>query len=403
VELLMMEINIQNIRLFRLYAHHLDKQREKKRIPEIVGACGMQNTPPGAWETALFNRISDCGLSDMNELLHHQKTLLQAWSFRGAPVVFPAGESDAFLSALVPRGGEEWIYTRGIAGALDFLGMSFDDVLDKLTRIMPLLDDRTIESKSELDRAAAEWMLPLLPVEKRDLWNSPSMYGTPDKKTVGGAAVSFLLRPCAFLGLVVFGERVGVSPTFTSYKGWLGHPLNPGEDAAGKLTRKFLHCYGPATSDAFASWLGCSGKQARRMWKSISNEMEPVKTFDGKSAFILSEDRDLLRSPPALHRELLLLGGHDPYLDQRDRHILLDDNALRKKVWQSVSNPGAVLRRGEIIGIWTAKKKGKGMEVHMTLWYNGVAAKQELYDLAEEYAAFQQRKLLSVRIDEAAR
>jgi hypothetical protein len=392
----MMEVNIQNIRLFRLYTHHLDKQRKKKHIPEITGACGMQNTPPGAWETALFNRVSDCSLSDMNDLLYSKKSLLQAWSFRGAPVVFPVGESDAFLSALVPQGDEEWIYTRGITGALDFLQMSFDELLDKLKQTMPLLNDKTIESKSGLDQTIAEWMSPLLPIEKRDLWNSPSMYGTPDKQTVGGAAVSFLLRPCAFLGLVVFGERIGVSPAFTSCMGWLGHPLNPGEDAVGKLARKFLHCYAPATSDAFASWLGCSGKQARRMWKSISDEMEPVKTFDGKSAFVLSEDKDLLCSPPSLQRELLLLGGHDPYLDQRDRHILLDNKMLQKKVWQLAANPGVILLRGEIIGVWTTKKKRQGLEVNMTLWDDGSFAKQELHSLAEEYATFRQQKLLKV-------
>jgi hypothetical protein len=126
---------------------------------------------------------------------------------------------------------------------------------------------------------------------------------------------------CAFLGLVVFGERVGVSPAFTSYTGWLGHPLNPGEDAVGKLVRKFLHCYGPATADAFASWLGCSGKQARR---------------------------------------------------------------------------------GSIIGIWTAPKKGRGIEVNMSLWNSASSLKQELHDLAEEYAAFRQQRLLNIRIAEVA-
>ncbi|HMT20225.1 MAG TPA: winged helix DNA-binding domain-containing protein [Promineifilum sp.] len=393
-----MEISARNIRLFRLSTHHLDKRREKESISEIAGACGMQNTPPGAWETALFNRVSDCSLSDMSELLYSKKSLLQAWSFRGAPVVFPVEESDAFLSALVPQGDEDWIYTRGITGALDFLQMSFDGLLDKLKQAMPLLNDKTIASKSDLDQTIAEWMLPLLPIEKRDLWNSPSMYGAPDKQTVGGAAVSFLLRPCAFLGLVVFGERVGVSPAFTSYMSWLGHPLNPGEDAAGKLVRKFLHCYGPTTSDAFARWLGCSEKQARRMWKSASDEMEPVTTFDGKRAFVLSEDKDLLHSPPSLQRELLLLGGHDPYLDQRDRHILLEDKMLQKKVWKSVSNPGVILQRGEIIGIWTAQKKGRGMEVNMTLWSDMSFAKQELYNLAEEYAAFRQQKLLKLEL-----
>lgn len=392
----MVEVTAEQIRLFRLSAHHLNRRYGEESIHEIAGACGMQNTPPGAWETALFNRVSGCRLSDMGALLQTSKTLLQAWSFRGAPVVFPTEESDVFLSALVSRPGEDWIYTRGITGALEFMQMSFDDLLEMQKQVLPLLNDKTIKSKSELDRTIAEWMLPLIPAEKQDLWNSPSMYGAPDKQTVGGATVSFLLRPCAFLGLVVFGERIGTSPTFTSYEGWLGHPLHSSGNAVAKLVRKFLHCYGPTTTDAFANWLGCSGKQARRMWGAVSDEIEAVKMYDGKKAFILSADKALLCSPPSAQRDILLLGGHDPYLDQRDRHVLLNGKALQKTVWQTISNPGAVLQRGEIIGVWNAKKKSKGIDIKITLWNETAAVKQALYNLAEEYAAFRQQKLLAL-------
>lgn len=355
----------------------------------------MQNTPPGAWETALFNRVADCDLSDMNDLLYSKKSLLQAWSFRGAPVVFPAKESHAFLSALVPESEEEWIYTHGIVGALDFLGMSFDDLLDKLKQTMPLLDGKTVKSKETLDQTLAEQILSLIPDEKHGLWNSPSMYGA--RQTVGGAAVSFLLRPCAFMGLVVFGERVGVSPTFTSYKNWLGNTFEPDKDAVSELTRKFLHCYGPATVDMYAKWLGCTGKQAKRMWKSIADEMEPVSASNNKS-FILSSDRDLLDDPPSPQNDLLLLGGYDPYLDQRDRDILLEDKTLQKSVWKTTTNPGAIVWRGKIIGIWTPKKARNGMEIKMTVWDDVPGAKKKLRDLAEKYSFFRQQKLIGVNL-----
>jgi hypothetical protein len=199
------------------------------------------------------------------------------------------------------------------------------------------------------------------------------------------------------LGLVVFGERTGASPTFTSYKGWLGQPLKSDKDSAKRLVRKYLHCYGPATSEDFMDWLGFSKKQAHRLWESVSDEVELVKLF-GKEAFILSEDRDLLCSPHSPQRELLLLGGHDPYLDQRDRHILLSDKSLHKQVWKTITNPGAIVWHGEIIGIWTSKKKSKGIEIKMTLWKNAHDVKRELHDLAEEYAAFRQQKLMSVEL-----
>ena len=74
----------------------------------------------------MFNRAPACRREDAERLLYGEKTLVQAWSLRGAPVVFPAAESAAFLSALVPAKGEPWAYTKGIGLALDALGMEFD-------------------------------------------------------------------------------------------------------------------------------------------------------------------------------------------------------------------------------------------------------------------------------------
>lgn len=393
----MAELSIKQIRNFRLHSHYLDMEYSHSHIVRVVGACGMQNTPPGAWETALYNRVPRCSLSEMEHLLYKDKLLLQAWSFRGTPVVFPVCESDVFLSSLIPAGDESWIYTKGIGLALDSLQMTLDELFVSLKQVIPQLDDTILVSKTQLDQTLAQWMLPLLPVEKRGLWNQPSMYGNPDKQTVGGAVVSFLLRPCAYSGLVVFGERKGISPSFTSFKNWTGHALSAGDDAGRKIVRKYLHCYGPATVDTFVCWLGCSGQQGRRLWKSISEETEPV-IVSGKKAFILSKDREQLFSPPSFQRELLLLGGHDPYLDQRDRLILQPDKSLHKKIWKLVSNPGVVVYQGEAIGIWTSKKKGKGIEIKVSLW-NACNQQKKLRDLAERYTVFRQEKLIGIEIE----
>ncbi|RGZ01466.1 winged helix DNA-binding domain-containing protein [Clostridium sp. AM58-1XD] len=396
----MNEPGIEKIRSFRLHSHHLDSVCQNNNIMEIAGACGLQNSPPGAWETALYNRVPGCSLAEMEYLLYEEKSLLQAWSLRGVPIVFPTQESGVFLAALAAEKDEPWIYTQGISLALDFLHMDFDDLLILLEQVIPQLDEQMIVSKSSLDQVLAEWMLPLLPLEKRGLWNQPSMYGNPDVQTVGGAVVSFMLRPCAFQGLVVFGERKGVSPSFTSYRGWTGCTFNESrtksEKLVQKLVRKYLHCYGPATVDTFISWLGCSGKQGRRMWNTVSEEIEAV-TVNGKKAFILSADRERLFSPASFDRELLLLGGHDPFLDQRDRMVLQPDRSRQRQIWKFTANPGAVLYRGEIIGIWTNKKKGRGMEVNMTLWTD-LPDEPKLIGLAEEYAAFRRQKLASIQI-----
>lgn len=391
-----MALSIEQIRSFRLQSHNLTQQNREADVETLAGACGMQNTPPGAWETALYNRASNLNLNEMEQLLYKEKKLLQAWSMRGAPVVFPTSESDVFLSPLIPEEGEPWIYTNGVSLALDFLQMTFDELFEILNQVMPQLNSSVILSKTTLDKMLSDWILPKIPAEKHKLWNSPSMYGSPDKQTVGGAVVSFMLRPCSFKGLVVFGERSGISPTFTSYKNWTGHTLTASEDASKRLVRKYLHCYGPTTVESFQEWLGCSGRQGRRLWKTIIEEIEPVDV-SGKKAFILTEDRDRLYSPAYFERELLLLGGHDPFLDQRDREILQIDKSLHKQIWKLVFNPGAIVWRGEVIGTWTNKKKGKGMEIKMSLWTK-LCEEKKLINLAEEYAAFRQQKLMSIDI-----
>lgn len=382
-----MNITPAQIRSYRLNIHNLNKKISPDRLLDAAGICGLQNSPPGAWETAMFNRLEGCTLDLLHDALYQRKTLIQAWGYRGVPVVFPTAESDIFLTPLIASREEQpWIYTRGITMALDFLQMSFDDLLARTKEAAAYLDTHTIQSKEALDRTLAELIQSNLPAEKQALWSAPSMYGTPDRQTVGGAAVSFLLRPCSCSSLVVFGRREGNSPTFTSFKNWTGHMPAKIPDAGKALTRKFLHCYGPSTKAYFMDWLGCSPEQAKRLWNSIADEMIPV-TVGGKICYLLSDDQIALQSFEAT--SLLLLGAHDPYLDIRDRSLILEHQPLHKTVWKTVANPGVVLKCGQIAGIWKTKTAAGKLEISIQLFepLSG-SEKKELKSLAEEYAAF---------------
>ncbi len=294
----MSSASAEQIRSFRLKAHHLDQPQ----AAELAAACGFQNSPPGAWETAFYNRAPGLSLGKMKKMLEEDKTLVQAWSIRGLPLIFPAKDRHVFLSSLVPLRGEPWIYTRGITLALDFLGISFEQAMDWLLQVISRLDSCELVSKTALDETLAGWMLPLLPEGKRSLWTAPSMYGNPEKQTVSG-----------------------------------------------------------------------------------------------KRAFILAKDHELLFSPPSFNRELILLGGHDPYLDQRDRWILQEDVKLQRKIWPAVASPGVVLFCGKAAGVWNCKKKGKALEFAFTLW-NDIGDMQKLQDLARLYAKFRQQELSKIII-----
>lgn len=392
----MLILNNTQIRNYWLRVHHLDKFYTEDDLFMLVGACGFQNTPSQSWQMALHNRIKDCNM-DINNLLYVDKTLLQAWSLRGAPFIFPTLESDIFLSSLLPESDELWIYTRGITLALDALQMSFNDVLSIILNVIGKLDNHLIQSKISLDQTIADWMFPLLPIEKREIWQQPSMYGMGDKQSIGGAVVSFLLRPCSYYGLIVFGERIGNTPTFTSYKNWVKKSMNTNNEATINLVRKFVHCYGPTNVNAFMQWLGSCKQQAKRIWNLIEPELACV-LVNGKKGYILSHDKDTFLIEEKPQREYHLLGAYDPYLNQHNHELLLADTKFHPLVWKTISNPNIILHHGEIIGLWKATRKAKGIIMTLTLWkdihqYN----QQVLIQLAHEYVRFKKESLIEIR------
>lgn len=109
----MAEASVEQIRNYRLGSHPLDAEYREGDIIRLAGSCGLQNTPPGAWETALYNRVPGCSLQKMESLLYKEKSLLQAWSLRGAPFVFPEEESDVFCLHLFLRAMSHGFTVRG--------------------------------------------------------------------------------------------------------------------------------------------------------------------------------------------------------------------------------------------------------------------------------------------------
>jgi Winged helix DNA-binding domain len=69
-----------------------------------------------------------------------------------------------------------------------------------------------------------------------------------------------------------------------------------------------------------------------------------------------------LESPPSPAGVRLLPVG-DPYLQQRDRATLVEDEQARRKLWQPVRGPGGVLVDGEIVGVWRVRRAGRRLQV----------------------------------------
>ena len=56
-------VSAEQIRAYRLKIHNLAAPLPQDDLAGITAAaavCGLQNSPPGAWETAKFNRLAEC-------------------------------------------------------------------------------------------------------------------------------------------------------------------------------------------------------------------------------------------------------------------------------------------------------------------------------------------------------
>jgi hypothetical protein len=134
-------------------------------------------------------------------------------------------------------------------------------------------------------------------------------------------------------------------------------------DACRDLARRYLHVFGPATPESFATWAGIVPGQARVAFDAL--DLVPVRTPIG-DAWILSGDETAVRAPagPAAAARLLPSGDTYYLLQDADRELLVPDPRRRAALWTSRVWPGAVLVEGEIVGTW----RRAGADVTIEAW-----------------------------------
>ncbi|MBW0090873.1 winged helix DNA-binding domain-containing protein [Pseudonocardia sp. KRD-184] len=90
-------------------------------------------------------------------------------------------------------------------------------------------------------------------------------------------------------------------------------------------------------------------------------DLVPV-TVDGRVAAVepdvLEEVRAAVPAPV-----VRLLPPSDPWLQARDREVVVPDPALRKRIWTALGGPGVVLSGVDVVGLWRAKQRGRRLEV----------------------------------------
>jgi hypothetical protein len=144
----------------------------------------------------------------------------------------------------------------------------------------------------------------------------------------------------------------------------------------------YLRLLGPATPSEVAKFLGTTQAEIRA-WPEGLTEV----AVDGQRAW-LPDRVEALRSasaPPMVR----LLPPSDPYLQARDRDLLVPDRGRQKAVWRALAKPGALLVDGEIAGVWRARLAGRAtLEVTVTEFDPPAARRRDaVHDEAGRVAA----------------
>jgi len=194
-----------------------------------------------------------------------------------------------------------------------------------------------------------------------------------------------------FSQLVIEGSACPVKPEkgegrFAHRNTWLPElEWNPPtfEEANIELARRYLHTFGPATSQDFAYWRGIPLKDARVAFSALEpkagNDVNAIGVVNvvkalkvtgvgriGNELLILEKDLDTLleSTPPRSKWPVKLLYRFDPILlGHKDKSWIIDRKHY-DKVWVTAGHiNGTILVRGNIQGTWKYKRKGKSLEI----------------------------------------
>jgi hypothetical protein len=64
-------------------------------------------------------------------------------------------------------------------------------------------------------------------------------------------------------------------------------------------------------------------------------------------------------------RVVRLIGSHNPYLQLRDRDVLVPDTPRQKDLWRTLGRPGAMLIDGDVVATWRPRASGRTLTIQV--------------------------------------
>jgi hypothetical protein len=329
---------------------------------------GVQDTGPDGGLWALANRGVDVSAPPA-------EALATVWTIRGAPHLYRREDLPAVAAAVQP--------------------FSDADAGKRIFDAAKPLKAAGIGNLAALDEVAAAM---------RAVVSRPTVKGEVSTQLTARMSSPYLrfCRPCNATHLYEMPFRLaalraglelqaGTSPPVLQRIGGFRRAARTPERY--DVIRAYLRLLGPATPGHVAGYLDAPVGEVRARWPADAVEV----SVDGERRWLLAADADERAAP--VSEAVRLLGPFDLFLQGRDRSLLVDDPGRAKTLWPVLGRPGAVLRDGEVAGVWRPRKAGTRLTLQVTLWTKQSAVlRGAIEEQAERLAAYRRARLTAVDI-----
>lgn len=264
--------------------------------------------------------------------------LVFAWTLRGAPHVHRRAQLNALAAALYP--------------------LSEADARGRLNETGPSTAAKGMSALDQLEAAVTQL---------HDVVTTPTAKGTVSTEVSLRVPAAMLreCRPCNASHIsdsamrcasLLAGLEIepGTSPPVLLPRKGARRPAAPDRRALATLAQAYLKVLGPATVAEFAGYLEARRADVAPAWPGGLVDVE----VDGRAASLPADCIEALQAAPDPD-VVRLLGPFDPYLQARDRELIVPDKTAHRALWPVLGRPGAVLADGEIVATWRPKSTAK--------------------------------------------
>ena len=339
--------------------------------------AGVQETGPDGARWAMATR----GLELSPE--QFARDCFLAWTLRGAPHAYRRGDRAAVTVATSPF--SEADASKRIFDAASALKKAGLPVLDGLERITDELRDivRTPMTKGEVSteisaRLGGPFVRNCVPCAAVHVYEQSFRYSVLQ---AGLELVPDTSPP-------VLRRFPRARPARYSHSG-------AEADARFDVVRNSLRFNGPERPADTAVFVDSLQRSVKDDWPDDAVDAE-VTDVDDASGTALGE---LLPGPA--ERTVRLLGPYDPYLQLRNRALLVPDATRRKELWRTIGRPGAIVADGEVVATWRPRTSGERLTVRLDPWQRLSRADRAAIEVEAERLAAHRGVTLTAVVDDA--